>query len=103
MVLLDELASARTLHQCSELVFILGRGQNHYGLADHLIGSVTVDSLRASIPCSYRQVQRSADNGVIRRCNDVRQTAQLILEALALADIHDSTKHARPLGCLDWI
>src|SRR5262249_16028693 len=75
-IMLDAFATSNAFKDGRLFVMSLWRHQDGYGLADHLVRSIPVQSLRALVPARDNAVQVLGDYRVARGLYDLSETQQ---------------------------
>src|SRR5579864_7689446 len=84
---IDVLAIGHTIENVRGSSAFNLRHQHTYVFADGFLWCVAVQLLRASIPAGNRSVQRPADDGILRRFDDRRESVAIRLNRVALGDV----------------
>src|SRR5713101_6437809 len=85
--MIDALPATEALEDRGKVVGTVGRDQDRDRLSDDLVGGVPVQALRAGVPADDRSIEGLADDGIIRRVDDLREIRRRPHAALTFGNV----------------
>jgi hypothetical protein len=102
--MIDRFAAAYLFQEFLQFMQAVDWNQTIDRIADHLVGRISEQTLRSSIPAGDRAVQRLADDSVVRMLDDRRQTAGGVFRSLPFGNVTEDQYDTADRSVLfrDW-